>query len=63
MKKYEEALSNYHECLGIKEEAVGKMHPSYATTLNNIGLNYHHMGEYREALKTILIAWKSGKYF
>ena len=50
--QYEEALKNYKICLIIKEEILGKKHPLYADTLNNIGMTYHTMGKYEEALKS-----------
>ena len=49
MKK--EALRNYKQCLKIKQEILGKNHPSYADTLNNIGIIIQKMGKYEEALK------------
>ena len=33
----EKALTTYEECRGIQEATLGKSHPSYATTLSNIG--------------------------
>lgn len=51
MGKYEEALKNYKECLEIQQEALGKNHPLYAGTLNNIGNIYDSMGKYENALK------------
>ena len=51
MGRYEEALREYEECRKIQEASLGKSHPQYATTLNNIGLIYDKMGRYEEALR------------
>ena len=40
MEKYEEALEKYQESLVIKEKTLGNRHPSYAVSLNNIGMVY-----------------------
>ena len=49
--EYEEALREYKECRKITEASLGKNHPQYATTLNNIGSIYINMGKYEEALR------------
>ena len=51
MGRYEEALKTLKECLVIKELALGKDHPDYATTLNSIGSALVNKGRYEEALK------------
>ena len=47
MGKYEEALKNYEKCLEIQQEVLGKTHPSFAETLNNIGNTSQGMGKYQ----------------
>ena len=51
MSHYKEALDKYKESLKIKGKVLGGSHPSFAETLNNIGLLYHKKGEYDKALE------------
>ena len=44
--------------LNIKEKVVGKKHPDYALTLNNIALNYIDLGDHNKALEFNLLALK-----
>jgi len=37
------------ECLAIREKVLGKQHPSYASSLNNLALLYSYMGDYLRA--------------
>ncbi|CAB9520079.1 Kinesin light chain (Partial), partial [Seminavis robusta] len=43
-------LMKYEECLAIEESALGKDHPSVATSYNNIGLVLEDIGDYETAL-------------
>jgi hypothetical protein len=38
-------------CRELQKKTLGEAHPSYATTLNNIGLTYDNQGKYEIALK------------
>ena len=47
--KYEQAEPLYQRSLAIKEKALGKDHPSVATTLNNLAGLYKAQGKYEQA--------------
>jgi tetratricopeptide (TPR) repeat protein len=47
---YDQALPLYQEALEIKEQVLGKQHPSYATSLNNLAYLYYSQGQYEQAL-------------
>ncbi|MDR1705013.1 MAG: toll/interleukin-1 receptor domain-containing protein [Clostridiales bacterium] len=49
--QYDGALELYNKALVVKEKALGKEHPSTATTYNNIALVYDNQGDYRAALE------------
>jgi len=53
---YSQAEKYYLEAIDIKEKIFGKDHPSYATSLNNLGLLYVKMGDYSQAEKYYLEA-------
>ena len=36
--------------LSIREQALGKTHPDYASSLNNLALLYQSMGQYEKVL-------------
>jgi len=40
----------YQESLKIREQVLGKEHPDYATSLNNLAMLYNSQGKYEEAL-------------
>ena len=46
MDRYSEARDHYRRSLEAKEEALGKEHISYASTLYNIGLALTRLGSY-----------------
>jgi len=37
-----------NNALDIQKNVLGEKHPSYATTLNNLGLIYNAQGKYKE---------------
>ena len=39
------------ECLALYEKTLGKEHPEYARSLNNLALIYYHLGEYGKAVE------------
>jgi len=43
-------LKIHEECRIIKEQTLGKQHPSYATTLVNIGSCLYEQRKYKDAL-------------
>jgi tetratricopeptide (TPR) repeat protein len=47
---YRQALPLFQEALAIREQVLGKRHPDYATSLNNLALLYHSQGAYEQAL-------------
>jgi len=47
---YERALPLYQEALKIREQVLGKLHPSYAQGLNNLASLYYSQGQYEQAL-------------
>ena len=47
---YIQALKWYRKALAIREEILGKEHPSTATTYNNIAAIYKNQGKYEDAL-------------
>jgi len=47
---YEEALPLYQEVLKIDEQVLGKQHPYYAQSLNNLAGLYRAQGQYEQAL-------------
>lgn len=49
--KNEEALKWYDKALEIREKVLDPLHPSLATTYNNIGFAYACMKNYEEALE------------
>ena len=44
------ALPLFERALGIREAELGPTHPSTATTLNNLALLHHEMGQCAKAL-------------
>ena len=48
--EYQAAIQYFHEALSIEERILGKKHPNYARSLNNIGSVFIKMGKYEEAL-------------
>jgi len=48
--KYEQALPLYQEALKIREQVLGKQHPDYAGSLNNLATLYYSQGEVDKAL-------------
>ena len=53
MGKYSEAMELYEQCREIQETALGKQHPSYATTLSNMAECIQSQGQYSEALELL----------
>jgi tetratricopeptide (TPR) repeat protein len=49
--RYAEAEPLYKRSLVIKENSLGKDHPSVATTLNNLAALYYKQEKYQEAAK------------
>ena len=47
--RYKEAEPLYRRSLAIEEKAVGRDHPSVASTLNNLAELYRALGRYKEA--------------
>jgi len=47
---YEQALPLYQKALKIREQVLGKQHPSYATSLNSLAALYYSQGQYEQAL-------------
>jgi tetratricopeptide (TPR) repeat protein len=47
--RYAEAEPLYKEALAIKAKVLGKEHPSYATSCNNLAELYESQGRYAEA--------------
>jgi tetratricopeptide (TPR) repeat protein len=47
--KYAQAEPLYKRALAIREQQLGEMHPSTATSLNNLALLYTEQGKYAEA--------------
>jgi len=56
MGDYAKAERYYLEATAIREKALGKEHPYYATSLNNLGLLYYSMGDYAKAERYYLEA-------
>lgn len=50
---YREAIRLYRRALEIKQRIVGRMHPSYANSLNGLGLVAGRIGEWETARKSI----------
>lgn len=44
-----QALEHYREALALKRDSIGRMHPSYARSLNGIAMNARQVGEYEVA--------------
>jgi len=55
---YEQALPLVQEALKIREQVLGKLHPSYATSLNNLANLYYSQGQYEQALPLLKEALK-----
>ena len=49
MGDYKAAEPYYKQALEIKKKALGEEHPSYASSLNNLGYLYKTMGDYKAA--------------
>ena len=49
MGDYKAAEPYYKQALEIKKKALGEEHPSYASSLNNLGNLYMNMGDYKAA--------------
>lgn len=47
------ALEYYREALALKRDSIGRMHPSYARSLNGIALTARQIGEYDAARAAI----------
>jgi tetratricopeptide (TPR) repeat protein len=56
MGDYGKAESCLLEALAIREKALGKGHPYYATSINNLGTLYKDMGDYGKAESCLLEA-------
>ena len=50
---YSEAIRLGQEVVGICEKILGKEHPDYATSLNNLASCYKEIGNYSEAIKLV----------
>jgi tetratricopeptide (TPR) repeat protein len=48
--QYEQALPLFQEALRIVEQVLGKLHPDYALSLNNLAGLYRTQGQYEQAL-------------
>ena len=46
---FAKALPLFQQALSLREEVLGKCHPAYATSLNNLPALYRSMGEYAKA--------------
>ncbi|HEX8367085.1 MAG TPA: tetratricopeptide repeat protein, partial [Pyrinomonadaceae bacterium] len=51
LAEYEKAVIFYQKALKIDEKTIGKVHPDYATSLNNLALVYKSQGRYDEAIE------------
>jgi len=48
--KYPQAFLLCQEALKIREQVLGKQHPGYASSLNNLAELYREQGQYEQAL-------------
>lgn len=47
---YAQALPLFQEALKIREQVLGKQHPEYASSLNNLAQLYYSQGQYEQTL-------------
>ena len=50
--QYDKALENHKKVLSIRKQSLPENHPAIASSHNNIGSVYHHMGDYEKALES-----------
>ena len=51
---YPNAIECFLKAKDIHERTIGKEHPDYATSLNNLGALYRNMGDYAKAERYLL---------
>ncbi|MGC2235063.1 MAG: tetratricopeptide repeat protein [Pyrinomonadaceae bacterium] len=51
LAQYEKTIQFYEEALQITEKTIGKEHPNYASSLNNLAIVYRSQGKYDEAIE------------
>lgn len=58
MGEYAKALPLYQQAIAIRKKSLGKAHPSYASSLNNLAYLYGTIGKNKKALSLFLQAQK-----